>query len=124
MGRFERHVFVCTNERPQGHPKGCCKDKGGEEVRDRLKAELRGRGLAGAVRANTAGCLDACQYGVSMVIYPEGIWYGGVTPDDVAEITEKTILNGHVIDRLLIKDRRFVPERIQYPIIPVPAKKA
>jgi (2Fe-2S) ferredoxin len=124
MGRFERHVFVCTNERPQGHPKGCCKEKGGEEVRDRLKAELLGRGLAGAVRANTAGCLDACQYGVSMVIYPEGIWYGGVTPDDVAEIIEKTLLNGHVIDRLLIKDRRFAPERSQYPIIPVPAKKA
>ncbi|MEW6510177.1 MAG: (2Fe-2S) ferredoxin domain-containing protein [Bacteroidota bacterium] len=123
MARFKRHVFVCTNERPPGHPKGCCREKGSEEVRELLKAELFRRGLAGIVRTNSAGCLDACAFGASMVIYPEGIWYGGVTVADVPEIIEKTILNGEVITRLLIDDPRFVQERLQYPILVLPPKK-
>ena len=93
MGRVERHLFVCTNQRPAGHPKGCCSDKGSEAVRDALKAELKRRGLGATVRANASGCLDACGFGVSMVIYPEGIWYGRVTLEDVPQIVEKTVLN-------------------------------
>jgi (2Fe-2S) ferredoxin len=124
MTRFERHVFVCTNERPPGHPKGCCREKGSEAVRDGLKAELHRRGLKGIVRANSAGCLDACEFGVSMVIYPDGIWYGGVKVEDIDEIVEKTIMNGQVIDRLLIKDPRYAPDRKQFPPIPLPLKKA
>ena len=123
MGRFERHVFVCTNRRPPGHPKGCCAEKGSEEVREVLKAELHRRGLKGKVRANTSGCLDACEFGVSMVIYPEGIWYGGVKKEDVNEIIEKTILNGEVIDRLLINEPRYAPDRMQYAILVLPPKK-
>ncbi len=93
-------------------------------VRDGLKAELHRRGLKGIVRANSAGCLDACEFGVSMVIYPDGIWYGGVKVEDIDEIVEKTIMNGQVIDRLLIKDPRYAPDRKQFPPIPLPLKKA
>ena len=82
--RYERHVFVCENRRPDGHPRGCCASKGGAEVKEALKAELKARGLQARVRANSAGCLDACEQGAAMVVYPEGVWYGGVTPDDVA----------------------------------------
>jgi (2Fe-2S) ferredoxin len=117
MSRFQRHVFVCMNERPAGHPKGCCLEKGSAEVRDVLKAELKRRGLAGIVRANNAGCLDACEHGVSMVIYPEGIWYGGVTAGDVPEIIDRTIVSGEVIQRLLMKDRRYAPDALQFPKI-------
>jgi len=124
MARFARHIFVCLNERPAGHPKGCCREKGSEAVRDLLKSELHKRGMAGVVRANNAGCLDACEFGVSMVIYPEGIWYGRVTTDDVAEIVDRTILNGEVIDRLVIKDARFTPERRQYPLLVIPPRKS
>ncbi len=60
MPPFERHVFVCTNVRPPGHPKGCCADKGSEAVRDALKDELKRRGIESDVRANSAFCLDAC----------------------------------------------------------------
>jgi len=109
MSRYQRHIFVCINERPKGHPKGCCLEKGGAEVRDALKAELNTRGLAGAVRTNNAGCLDACAFGVSLVIYPDGIWYGGVRTEDVLEIVERTIINGEVIERLLIPDPRYAP---------------
>jgi (2Fe-2S) ferredoxin len=123
MSRFERHIFVCVNERPPGHPKGCCKEKGSETVRALLKAELKKLGLTSVVRANASGCLDACAHGVSMVIYPEGIWYGGVTPQDVPAIIEQTILNGKVIDRLLIPDPAFAPDHKQFPILPLPQGK-
>jgi (2Fe-2S) ferredoxin len=113
MTRYERHIFVCINERPQGHPKGCCLEKGSSKVRNLLKAELRKRGLANRVRANNAGCLDACEYGVSMVIYPDGIWYGGVTVEDVQEIIDRTVLKGEVIQRLVMPDHRYAPDPLQ-----------
>lgn len=59
------------------------------------------------VRANASGCLDACEFGVSVVVYPEGIWYGGVTVDDVPEIIDQHIIKGKVVERLLIRDPRF-----------------
>ena len=114
MSRYQRHVFVCINERPAGHPKGCCLEKGSAVIRDAMKAELQKRGLAGIVRANNSGCLDACAFGPSMVIYPEAIWYGGVKKEDVPEIVEQTILRGTVIPRLLIKDPRYAPDALQY----------
>jgi len=123
MGRFERHVFVCTNVRPAGHPRGCCSEKGSEEVRAALKSEIRRLGASGIVRANASGCLDACEHGVSMVIYPEGIWYGRVTVNDVPQIVERTVLNGEVIERLLINDPRYAPALMQFPILALPPGK-
>ena len=100
---FNRHLFVCTNERPAGHPKGCCSTKGAAEVRDLFKAELARRGLKDDCRANAAGCLDACENGVSVVVYPEAIWYGGVTTADVDAIIEQHIIGGQPVERLLMK---------------------
>lgn len=124
MARYDRHIFVCTNERPAGHPKGCCREKGSEEIRAAFKSELKRRGLSGIVRANASGCLDACEFGASMVIYPEGIWYGGVRLEDVPEIVERTVLNGEVIDRLLIRDARYAPPHHQLSILPLPPQRA
>ena len=120
MARFQRHVFVCMNERPPGHPKGCCFEKGSPEVRGLLKAELKKRGLSTVVRANNSGCLDACEHGISMVIYPEGIWYGHVKPGDVTEIVERTIMGGEVIERLLIPDERYRPDKLMYEPLATP----
>jgi (2Fe-2S) ferredoxin len=114
VARYQRHIFVCLNERPPDDPKGCCAAKGSREVRDLLKDELKRRGLSRFVRANTAGCLDACEHGASLVIYPEGIWYGGVTKDDVHEIIDRTIILGEVVQRLLMKDRRYAPTALQF----------
>jgi (2Fe-2S) ferredoxin len=101
--RFERHVFVCENRRPAGHPKGCCATRGGAEVREALKEALRARGLQDRVRANSAGCLDACERGVVLVVYPEGTWYGGVTAADVPEIVESHLVGGKPVERLVIR---------------------
>jgi (2Fe-2S) ferredoxin len=102
--RYERHVFVCENRRPDGHPRGCCAGKGGADVKEALKAALRSRGLLGRVRINSAGCLDACERGAAMVVYPEGVWYGGITPDDVAEIVDRHLLGGEPVERLVIRE--------------------
>lgn len=73
MPRFQKHIFVCTNNRPD-NPKSCCYPKGGLVVQEAIKRRLEELNLRGKVRANKAGCLDACRYGVSMVIYPQNIW--------------------------------------------------
>jgi (2Fe-2S) ferredoxin len=109
--RFEHHVFVCENRRPDGSPKGCCATKGGAAVREALKAELARRGLQGRVRANAAGCLDACDRGVAVVVYPEGVWYGGVTVADVPEIVERHLVGGQPVERLRLRDLEGGPRR-------------
>lgn len=121
MPSFERHVFVCTNERTPDHPRGCCKARGGEEVRNALKRELTARGVQTLVRANVAGCLDQCEHGVAMVVYPEQVWYGGVTPADVPEIVERHILGGQYVTRLMIPEQPHLGDASQGPPI-TPAK--
>lgn len=71
---YRHHVFVCTNRRPDGHPRGSCAAKGSEAVRNYMKARAKELGLA-SVRINTAGCLDRCEEGPCVVIYPAGLWY-------------------------------------------------
>ena len=119
MPSFVRHVFVCTNERAADHPRGSCKARGGSEVRDLLKKQLTARGVGGdQVRANAAGCLDQCELGVTVVIYPEQVWYGGVTVADVPEIIDRHILGGEVVERLLLPDPSQLPApRPRLPVI-------
>jgi len=99
--RFRHHLFVCENRRDPSDPRGCCAARGGEQVRAALKAELKRRGLDGTARANSAGCLDACADGPVVVVYPEGVWYARVRPEDVPEIVESHLLGGKPVDRLL-----------------------
>ena len=104
MAAFTHHIFVCCNQREPGHPRGCCDPTGSEALRDCFKKELKARGLNPEVRANSAGCLDQCELGPTVVIYPQAIWYGRVTPADVPRIVEQTIVQGHVLEDLLISD--------------------
>lgn len=100
--KLKRHVFICTNERPEGHPRGCCKSKGGEALVQAFKMGVRDAGLQGEVRAQKAGCLDTCEYGPSVVVYPEGVWYGPVSHEDVSEIVESHLKRGEPVERLKI----------------------
>lgn len=104
MSKFKRHLFICTNERPPESPTGCCSAKGGDQVRAAFKSELKRRKLSTMVRANRAGCLSNCSNGISVVVYPEGVWYGRVTLNDVDEIVEQHLIGGRVVDRLLLRE--------------------
>jgi len=104
MPKFACHVFVCCNQREAGHPRGCCNPDGSGHLRELLKKEIARRGLTPAVRVNQAGCLDQCEYGPNLVIYPQAIWYGRVTPADVPRIVEETLIQGRVIEELVIPD--------------------
>ena len=109
MPPYQRHIFVCTNRRPADNPKGCCALKGSEAVLERFKEELHRRGLKGRLRANAAGCLDACAFGTSVVVYPEGVWYGGVQVEDVLEIVESHLVGGTPVERLRMKGTTGTP---------------
>ncbi len=103
MAAFERHVFVCTNVREAEHPRGCCAAREGEAIREALKAAA-GKRLGKRVRINTAGCLDQCEHGVTVVVYPEAVWYGFVTLADVEEIVESHLVSGRVVERLRLSE--------------------
>lgn len=105
---YRCHVFCCTNQRPDGHPRGSCGRKGSEKLRNYLKARVKELGLED-VRINAAGCLERCERGPSMVIYPEGVWYQVRTVEDADEILAVHILNGGRVSRLLMPDRADDP---------------
>lgn len=104
MPKFTHHLFVCCNQREPGHSRGCCDPAGSEALRAAFKKELEARGLKPLVRANSAGCLDQCELGPCLVIYPQETWYGGVQLSDVPRIVEQTIVKGELIPELLIPD--------------------
>lgn len=104
MPTFTHHIFVCCNQRSPGHRRGCCDPSGSQELRGAFKAEVARRGLKPQVRANKAGCLDQCEHGPTVAIYPQGIFYGGVTPGDVQRIVEQTVMQGVVLEDLQIAD--------------------
>ena len=114
---FEKHVFICTNRREPGNPKGDCASKGGEAIKDEFKRLLHERGLKGRIRANAAGCLDQCARGATVVVYPEQVWYGGVTVDDVTDIIEQHLIRGEVVERLLLPDQPHLDRRVHLPVL-------
>jgi len=106
---YLRHVFVCTNERPDTDPRGCCKARGSEEVLSALKQAVKEKGLAGKVRANASRCLAACAQGPSVVVYPEGVWYGKVSQAAAEEIVSSHLMTGVPVERLRMKP--FEPKK-------------
>lgn len=102
--RFEKHLFICTNQRPSDNPKGCCASKGSEAIASKFKEELHKRGLKAKIRANKAGCLDLCEHGPTVVVYPEGVWYKHVALEDVEEIIESHLVGGTVVERLMVDE--------------------
>ena len=99
MPAYEKHIFICQNLRENGLE--CCATKGGAEVQEAMKKRLQELGLTARFRANKSGCLNNCKNGVTVVIYPQGIWYHHVTVDDVNEIIEKSLINDTLVERLL-----------------------
>ena len=104
MPRYMHHIFVCQTARPPDHPKGDCQSKGAAAVLEAFGAGLHAADLLDTARPNAAGCLGACDRGVAVVVYPEGVWYGGVTASDVPEIIASHIQGGTPVQRLRIPE--------------------
>ncbi|WP_339780464.1 (2Fe-2S) ferredoxin domain-containing protein [uncultured Thalassospira sp.] len=99
---YQSHIFVCQNERPEGHPRGCCQAAGATRLRNYMKVRVKELGLP-ETRVNTAGCLDRCELGPVMVIYPQGTWYRYENQDDIEEILQTHLIEGRVVDRLQLQ---------------------
>ena len=99
--KFEKHIFICTNQRPPGEKKSCGEACGLELVKE-FKKQLKDKSLSGKMRAQKAGCLDACEHGPTVVVYPEGVYYGGVATSDIKEIINDHLINGVPVKRLII----------------------
>lgn len=102
MPHRETYLFVCTNRREEDNPKGSCAQKGSEELLKRLKGALLERGLAKtAARACSTSCLDLCEVGVTIVLEPDHVVYGGVTLEDVDAIAD-AVAKGEIVQRLVV----------------------
>lgn len=97
---YERHVFICLNERPADNPRGSCKARGAEQVLQRFKDLVDQLKLKPKIRAQKCGCLDTCESGVSVVVYPEAVWYQRVNVADVDEIVQSHLVQGKPVERL------------------------
>jgi (2Fe-2S) ferredoxin len=98
---YQRHIFFCLNERPNGE--ACCAEHDAQGAFERCKSLVKAAGLAGPgqVRVNKSGCLDRCAAGPVAVVYPEAVWYSYVDASDIDEIVESHLKNGQVVQRLL-----------------------
>jgi (2Fe-2S) ferredoxin len=102
MAGFKRHVFVCENARDPSDPRGSCKHRDSDAIMAALKDGAKAAGLKGSVRINRAGCLDHCEHGPVVVIYPEATWYHVPTVEDAREILESHVVGGRKVERLVI----------------------
>jgi (2Fe-2S) ferredoxin len=102
MSYYKYHVFFCTNQR--GNGEACCQDYDALGMRDWMKQQVKQRvpKEQGNVRINTAGCLNRCELGPVMVIYPEAVWYSYIDKDDLNEIIDEHLIGGRIVERLQI----------------------
>jgi (2Fe-2S) ferredoxin len=99
--RFEKHIFICANDKEAG--KACCGSEHGLALVAKFREILKDKGFNGKIRAQRSGCLDACSKGPSLVIYPEGTYYGNVQFDDVDRIINEHIIGGKVVEDLVLE---------------------
>jgi len=96
----KRHVFVCSQQRPPGHPRGSCAAQGSSQVLQAFWAELQKRNAYDDIAITYSGCLGPCDQGVNVLVYPEAVLYNKVTTGDVVEIFDKHLVGGETVERL------------------------
>ena len=104
VAKFKHHVFICTNERDESASRPSCANQGSTKLKGAFKDAIKEAGLNGQVRANELGCLDQCEHGPVVVVYPDAVWYAFVHVRDVEEIVEQHLLRGRPVARLQLPD--------------------
>ncbi|MDP8931020.1 MAG: (2Fe-2S) ferredoxin domain-containing protein [Actinomycetota bacterium] len=102
----ERFVLVCVNERPPGHPRGSCVQRGSGEVFNAFREITGQRGLVN-VKVTFTGCLEPCMVGPTVLVLPDYVWYGGVTVDDVPLIVDQHLIGDQPVEWLRIGSAEF-----------------
>ncbi|OEH84642.1 2Fe-2S ferredoxin [Desulfuribacillus stibiiarsenatis] len=102
MDKPKKHIFVCSSSRINGQQKGFCHSKDSVNLVETFMEELMDRGISGEVMVTNTGCLAICEKGPIVIVYPENIWYGNVSDDDVEEILDEHIEGGKPVERLMI----------------------
>ena len=103
---YDKHIFICVNQRAAGAPRKSCGEAHGMEIVEAFKKKLKEKKLSIKLRAQKSGCLDICDFGQTLVVYPEGIFYVGVSLNDVDEIIEEHIVNHRIVERLKLENVR------------------
>lgn len=103
---YDKHIFICINQRAEGAARKSCGEAHGMQIVDAFKARLKELKLPLKIRAQKAGCLDICDFGQTIAIYPEGIFYVGVELDDIEEIIQEHIINNRIVERLRLENVR------------------
>lgn len=100
---YEHHVFFCTNQRDD-ESRPCCAKRGAQAAQEHAKRRIKDMNLSGHghIRINKAGCLDRCEEGPVLVIYPQGTWYTYFDNDDIDEIIDAHLVGGKIVERLKI----------------------
>jgi (2Fe-2S) ferredoxin len=101
---YDAHIFVCTNRRPDGHKRGSCAASGSEDLRDYMKSRTKELAIPN-IRVNMAGCLERCEFGPALVIYPEGVWYRPHSRADIDEILDVHVQKGGRVERLMLTEK-------------------
>ena len=98
----EKHVFVCVQNRPALHPRGSCVSKGAPAVYEAFAKQFEQEGLFGRFALTSTGCLGPCMKGATVMVYPEGVMYAQLKPEDVSTIIEEHLKGGEPVKELLI----------------------
>lgn len=101
MPKPVKHVFVCTQTRPPGHPRGSCGQSGSTGVFQAFMQSFEQGRLYGQFALTGSGCLGTCDLGPTVLVYPEGVMYSKVAPEDVPAIVEDHLIKGEPVERLL-----------------------
>lgn len=100
------HVYFCRQQKPGGLV--CCGARGGAESLAALQAEIIKQGLDDEVQVTTTDSIGMCGRGPNLIVYPEGLWYTGVTPEAAVEIVREHFKGGRPVERLLERDMEKV----------------
>ena len=110
MSYYKHHLFFCINQREKGE--ACCQRFDAKNARDYVKQRVKslGKDQSEQFRVNTAGCLNRCELGPVIVVYPEAVWYTYIDRSDLDEIIEEHLLNGRIVERLRLPEKKSLPD--------------